>query len=141
MWMGLPDPAHSLIMQVENDPDLEVFGVVLREWYARYGSTPVTVRKVKEADNFGGEDQLYEALLDLPVTDGGRINADRLGWFLKKKANKMIDGFALREGSADGRKGWWVEKLPDQTPPLPASPPPIDENGDDSSSDGPPTPT
>lgn len=141
IWMGQPDPAHSLIVQVEHDPDLEQFGLVLREWYAKYGSTPVTVRKVKEANTYGGDDELYEALLDLPVTEGGRINADRLGWLLKKKANKVIDGLALREGSADGRKGWWVEKLPDQTPPLPAFPSPIDENGTASRSDGRPTPT
>ena len=130
MWLGLPDPAHSLITQVENDPDLEQFGVVLVEMYARFGSTPVTVRKIKERKDLG-EDLLHEALLDLPVTEGGRINADRLGWLFKRKANKIIDGYALREGSADGRKGWWVEKLPDLTPPLPALAPPVAENVND----------
>ena len=130
MWLGLPDPAHSLITQVENDPDLEQFGVVLVEMYARFGSTPVTVRKIKERKDLG-EDLLHEALLDLPVTEGGRINADRLGWLFKRKANKIIDGFALREGNADGRKGWWVEKLPDLTSPLPALAPPVAENVND----------
>ena len=129
MWLGLPDPAHSLIVQVDNDPDLEQFGLILREWYARYQSTPVTVRKVKEARQMG-DDPLHQALLELPVTQNGYIIADKLGWLFKKKANKIIDGYALREGSADGRRGWWVEKLPDPTPPLPASPAPVAENSD-----------
>lgn len=135
MWLGLPDPAHSLIVQVDNDPDLEQFGLVLREWYARYQSTPVTVRKLKEPRQIG-DDPLHEALLELPVTQNSYIIADKLGWLFKKKANKIIDGYALREGSSDGRKGWWVEKLPDPTPPLPASPPPVAENDDGGDRDG-----
>jgi len=130
IWLGLPDPAHSLIMQVENDPDLEQFGLVLREWYARYQSTPVTVRKVKEPRSMG-DDPLYDALLELPVTQNGYIVPDKLGWLFRRKANKIIDGYALREGYADGRKAWWVEKLPDLTPPLPALAPPVAENVDD----------
>lgn len=70
-------------------------------------------------------------MLELPVTQNGYIIPDKLGWLFRRKANKIIDGYALREGSADGRKGWWVEKLPDLTPPLPALAPPVAENVND----------
>lgn len=119
IWLGLPDPATALIEQVEFDPENEQFGLVLREWHAMYGSTPVTVRKIMDENRYQGDHPLYEALMDLPIVERGSINPSRFGWYLKKKANKVIDGYTVRESEADGRKGWKVVKVVPITPPSP----------------------
>src|SRR6185369_12679952 len=71
MWLGLPDPASSLIDQMRNDPDAENLEVLLAEWHRKHGDKPVTIRRL--VDDAYSED-LHEALMDLPVVERGTIN-------------------------------------------------------------------
>ena len=56
-----------------------------------------------------------------PLEKRGVINPSKLGWLLKKNANRIIGGFEFKESQAEGRKAWRVLKV--ETPPLPALPP------------------
>lgn len=107
IWLGLPDPATSLLAQVQHDPDSEALGALLSAWFKEFGSTPTTVRKVIATASFGNED-LHDAIYDFPVVDRGDINPSKLGWLLKKNANRIVGGLAFREAQADGRKAWCV---------------------------------
>lgn len=118
IWLGHPDPAQSLFEQVEQDGDVEVLTTLLKEWHRALGDGFISVRHLlKKAHNLTGEG-LADALDDLPVQDAKVINPSKLGWYLRKNARRIVDGYRLLEGMADGRKGWRVEYLP-PSPPLP----------------------
>jgi flavin-binding protein dodecin len=120
IWLGHPDPATSLIEQIREDPDGEVLGGLMAAWYAAFGSSPTTVRRAVEAalrDN--GE--LLDAIRECPVEERGEINRSKVGWWLRKNANRIVGGFELQQAKADGRTAWRVIKM--IAPPLPALPP------------------
>jgi hypothetical protein len=51
----------------------------------------------------------------------GEINRSKLGWLLKKNANRIVGGFEFQQAEADGRTAWQVVAV--KTPPLAPSPP------------------
>lgn len=110
IWLGIPDPATSLIDQVTNDPDGEAIGRVMHEWHALFGSIATTVRRVIDSTEYANMD-LKDALFELPVTERGQINPHKLGWFLKKNANRIINGFEFQKAQADGRVAWRLVRV------------------------------
>jgi hypothetical protein len=148
MWLGLPDPATALLQQVKHDPDGDALAGLMTEWRKVFGETPVTVRKVVEkAEMRGGDLQvlhpdLLDALREFPVVERGDINRSKLGWVLRKNANRIVGGYEFQRGEADGRTAWCVvPATPSQftaVPPSPASPPsagPVAESAPDGGGD------
>lgn len=131
MWLGHPDPATSLLEQIRHDPDTEPLAALMNAWNKHFGSNPTTVRRAVDAAST--ESELKDAIFDLPVHERGEINRSKFGWFLKKNANRIVDGFSFQQDSADGRLAWRLvsvakkpapsqEHLP-KTPPSPPLPP------------------
>jgi len=116
MWLGHPDPATALLEQVRHDPDGDALSGLMTEWFAVFGSTPFTVRKAVEVATFG-RPNLLDAMREFPVEDRGDINRSKLGWLLKKNANRIVGGFEFQKADADGRTAWRVVEI--KTPPLP----------------------
>lgn len=120
MWLGHPDPATALFDQIKHDPDSEALGNLMVEWRREFGSTPTTVRKALEAN----DPDLNDALCELPVVENGRVNRSKLGWFLKKSANRIVGQFEFRRSGADGRTAWAVVPAgPTTVASAPPSPP------------------
>jgi len=107
IWLGLPDPATSLLDQIQADPDGDALGVLLSEWFKAFGSTPTTVREVVKVTTHGYQD-LKEAICEFPVIERGEVNHSKLGWMLKKNVNRIVGGLKFVEAQADGRKAWAV---------------------------------
>lgn len=121
IWLGYADPATALLNQVRHDPDAEALGTLMKAWDEVFGSAPTTVRKAIQVAEASDYSKLNEAIEQLPVIDRNRINPGRLGWYLRKNANRIVGEFEFREAEADGRKAWRVMTL---SPPLsPLSPP------------------
>ena len=120
MWLGHPDPATALLEQVRHDPDGDALSGLMNEWYAVFGSTPTTVRKAVESALFS-HPNLLDAMREFPVEERGEINRSKLGWLLKKNANRIVGVFEFQKAESDGRTAWRVVKA--KTPPLTASPP------------------
>lgn len=120
MWLGHPDPATALLAQVRQDPDGEALSGLMREWHAAFSTTPTTVRKAVEAAQQYHPD-LLDAMREFPVEERGAINHSRLGWILKKNANRIVGGLEFQRAEADGRTAWRVVAV--TAPPLPPSPP------------------
>ncbi len=115
IWLGLADPAMALIDQITHDPDAELLKDLMSEWNHLFGSKPMTVRKVVEYAN-NESPNLLDAIRELPVCDRGEINPSKLGWFLKKNANRIIGNYKFQESSADGRKAWSLIYIPPNLP-------------------------
>ena len=120
MWLGQPDPATSLLEQVRHDPDGDSLAALLTEWQRAFGSTPTTVRKAVEMADRGHSD-LLDAMREFPVEERGEINRSKLGWLLKKNANRIVGGLEFQKSEADGRTAWRVVAV--NPPPLTPSPP------------------
>lgn len=120
MWLGHPDPATALLEQVRHDPDGDALSGLMTEWHAVFGSTPTTVRKAVEAALYN-QSNLLDAMREFPVEERGEINRSKLGWLLKKNANRIVGGFEFQQAEADGRNAWRVVAV--KTPPLTPSPP------------------
>ena len=120
MWLGHPDPTTALLDQVRHDPDGDALGGLMIEWHEVFGSTPTTVRKAvdRATDN---QLNLLDAMREFPVEERGAINHSKLGWLLKKNANRIVGGFEFQKVSADGRTSWRVVAI--KTPPSPPPPP------------------
>lgn len=119
LWLGHPDPATALLEQVRHDPEGDTLGVLMTEWHAVFGSMPTTVRKVVEVA--ATQADLLDALREFPIEEKGTINRSKLGWLLKKNANRIVNGFELQQTLANGRTAWRVVAV--KTPPLTPSPP------------------
>ena len=135
IWLGLPDPAASLLHQVKHDPDGDALGGLMMAWHKIFGSAPATVRKALELATSDYPD-LLDAMREFPIEERGVINRSKLGWLLKKNANRIISGFEFRKDMADGRTAWRV--VPANAPPLPPLPPlsgPVAKTGDITSLD------
>lgn len=124
MWLGLPDPATSLLEQLRHDPDADALSGLMTEWYRAFGSTATTVRKAVDAAN-NHRPNLLDALREFPVEEHGGINRSKLGWLMKKNANRVVDGREFQKATADGRTAWRVVevKSPPLTPLSPLTPP------------------
>jgi hypothetical protein len=122
MWLGYPDPATALIEQVTHDPDAEILGKLMLEWHRAFRSVPTTVRKAVEKAPFEHPD-LYDALREFPIEERGNINHSKLGWILKKNANRIVGGMEFQRDEADGRTAWKVVVVKSgPITPTPASP-------------------
>ena len=126
MWLGHPDPATALLVQVRHDPDADTLGGLMAEWRTAFGSVPTTVRKAVKAANIFHPD-LLDAIREFPVEERGEINRSKLGWLLKKNANRIVRGLEFQQAEADGRVAWRVVAA--NTPASPLLPPsgPSDE--------------
>jgi hypothetical protein len=120
MWLGHPDPATALLVQVRHDPEGDALTGLMTEWRAVFGSTPTTVRKAVETA-IHNQSSLLDAMREFPVEERGEINRSKLGWLLKKNANRIVGGFEFQQAEADGRTAWRVVAV--KSPPLTPSPP------------------
>ncbi len=114
IWLGLPDPAQVLIEQVTQDPDRDSLKGLLMAWYAAFKSAPKTVRRAVEKAK-SGDHYLYDALREFPIEERGEINHSKLGWILKKNANRIVGGLEFQKSEADGRTAWRVVESSSRT--------------------------
>lgn len=112
IWLGYPDPASSLIDQVRHDPDTDALKELLRAWHDAFGTTATTLRKAVTQVEEGFLPDLEDAIREFPVVDKQIINRNKLGWMLRKNANRIVDGREFRQAQADGRPAWQVVQVP-----------------------------
>jgi hypothetical protein len=115
VWLGLPDPAQGLIEQLKSDESRPVLGNLLKAWHDRFRDRPVMVRQLREEM----DGPLGQAIEDLPFMEGMPFNPTKCGYYLKRNANRPVNGLRLEKAKHAERNAWRVVALP----PLPQLPP------------------
>lgn len=133
IWLGLDDPAAGLLEQIRRDPGSDALSEFLVEWRKAFGSEAITIRRALDFCQTSEGEDLREAISDLPVIERDTINRHKLGWYLKKNVDRIVEGLQLKRASTSERTAWRVLEAPGYDAPLPAlpvSPGPVRETRD-----------
>lgn len=125
LWLGLPDPALSLFKVMDEDPEREILGRLIKVWHKIFGSTSTMVRDavrvtsglcydLPENYEYDHDDivELREVLADIAGERHGEINRKTLGRWIKRNEGKIVDG--LRFSRAPGNRAaeaWRIEVM------------------------------
>ena len=113
LWLGQPDPAQSLFEQLQSDPDDRALAEFLSAWVEHWGTKPIAVRKVVDVVEARSDSELTESLFELPVIERGHVNRNKLGWYLKKNAGRIVGGHRIDPAPLAERRGWSVTRVAD----------------------------
>lgn len=110
LWLGMPDPAQRMFSQLAHDPDRELLGRLLHAWQALFGSKPTMIREVvstAEACFTGVDKDLKEVLLEV-ADERGDINRRRLGKWIARHQNRIVDGQRFERASGTTSAERWA---------------------------------
>ncbi len=111
MWLGLPDPATALFETMTADPDRATLGTLMVLWHKFFGRKPTMVRDLVKAAEKGSKDPDRITFLDLllDIADArGEVDRRRLGWWIKKHANRPVDGLKIERAPGTRNADQWV---------------------------------
>ncbi|MDD5580046.1 MAG: hypothetical protein PHY16_12305 [Methylobacter sp.] len=118
LWLGSPDPAACIFEAMNDDPDRELLGEFLQEWFAKFGKAPTLVKDAINAAQARGinfdysNETLLEAINDIAGERGGGINRKRLGWWIKRHAGRVVNGLRFVQDTASlNAAKWKVESI------------------------------
>ena len=123
LWLGRPDPANSIFESMAQDPDREALGQLLQAWQAAFGDRPVMIR---EAVN-SSDGELREAIMDI-ASERGEVNRKRLGKWISRHANRIVDGLRFEKDTASRSAEAW--KVKSVTSVSSVSGHPVEKNGE-----------
>lgn len=117
IWLGEPDPATSLIQQMDDNTDNEEFSVFLKLWRDMYDDESVMVRElIADAKR---KPELLAIIHELPVIERGEISGHLLGQWIKSHRGVRVNGLRIEDGFSTERKSWRVLTDDEKTAPPP----------------------
>lgn len=124
VWLGCADPAESMRVAREDDPELGDMRELMAAWHDAFGSLPQTIRRAVEVaitptpqpDENGDVPergatmalpypQLQEAFIRLAGMRGGVIDGKKLGYWLLAHQGRVVSIDGLPEGLRFERDG------------------------------------
>lgn len=104
LWLGWPDPAHSIFHSIKQDPDREILGRLLHAWYENLDRRPTTIRDATNKANH----ELLTVFMDI-AGDHGSINNKRLGKWISRHSGRIVDGLKFeKDSSTRSAEAWRV---------------------------------
>lgn len=113
IWLGLPDPLQTSEELRAADPDLEGMRLVYSAWHEEFSSRPVTVAEVISAASSLGQSANDELRDALHLVCSEKPTGKRLGGWLQRHRERIIDGLQLKRAGEDSHKKvarWTVVK-------------------------------
>ncbi|MGE0191980.1 MAG: hypothetical protein AB7T63_08040 [Planctomycetota bacterium] len=104
---GEADPLDTQGRLVGEAPDREVLAMLLTAWHAELGAETTTAAEaVKRA---ASAPSLHDAIVGVGADHGGKADAKRLGYYLRKVAGRVVEGLVFeRRGERDGAARWGI---------------------------------
>ncbi|MBE0584063.1 MAG: hypothetical protein IH612_09935, partial [Desulfofustis sp.] len=107
LWLSCSDPITSLLSAMNEDPDRELLGRLLVVWYRIFNNNPTMVRELVERVTPDGT-ELFEILNEI-AGERGVINRRRLGRWIKRHADRIVDGRRfIRASGKRSAEAWQV---------------------------------
>jgi putative DNA primase/helicase len=104
-WLGLADPLKASESLREQDPDLEGMRLLLGAWRDVFPNEPKTAAELVNAGQaYKALSQIYEypELRDaLQLVCNEKPNARRLGYWLRRHQNRIVDGMQVKQATMD----------------------------------------
>ena len=104
LWLGVRDPLETQAELRAADPVREALVALLQAWREALADSAVTVAQLIIAATATGQSerpQLFEALQSVAGERDNRINAKRLGHYLKRNLRRIEDGLRLEDMGED----------------------------------------
>ena len=115
LWLGVDDPMDTRQRLESSDPIKQTLGAVLPLWFAAYGSSGKTAAEIAESCELSQNADLKHALMDVAISKrGDSIDAMRLGLWVKKYLNRVVDGYRFEKAGQDSNTHkifWRVSKI------------------------------
>ena len=130
LWLNCADPSISVFEAMSEDPDRETLGRLLKAWQSVFGKMPAMVRDaVKQASVLHDEHiELCEVLRDI-ADERGEINRRKLGWWIRRRIGRIVDGRRFVRASGNrSAEAWQVEVMESVSPVSSVSVPTSGEN-------------
>jgi putative DNA primase/helicase len=116
-WAGGGDAGRTIASIAADDPELECHAVVLAAWDKVFGSSVVTVTDLITAalqrDPLGRltSPELNSALMAVAASKGGGLSNQRLGYWLRRHRDKILNHRAIRRSAAhrDSLSRWFLQ--------------------------------
>lgn len=103
VWLGLPDPLKASESLREQDPDLEGMRLLLGAWKDFAKGEPKTAAELVAAGMIVSDDYGWPELRDaLQLVCNEKPNARRLGYWLRRHQNRIVDGMQVKQAGSDG---------------------------------------
>jgi len=111
IWVGEPDPCASRDAIMDEDTEQTQLRALLTLWQQQFGKTPLKIKQLIERSKSNGP-ELYEVLDDI-VGDGNgpQINTRRLGHWLKRHKDRIVDGLKLVQIIGANMASWQVVQV------------------------------
>lgn len=108
IWLGQADPAQSVAISEDADPDRGGLAEVLAAWHTDIGDEAVTLKqiagKIQAKDAYSGEflnPDLREALMNVARNRDGTLDTKKLAGWLRKNAGKIVKGMKAVQAGRD----------------------------------------
>ena len=103
--MDVGDPAQVISAAFEDDPETNKLRTLLETWSEAFGETP---KGVGELVNDFNDANLQSSLREI-AGEGAHVNPRRLGRWLERNADRIVNDLALvRAGKRNGSVLWRV---------------------------------
>jgi hypothetical protein len=114
LWLGLEDPVQSIFEQLDTDPERELLGRFLVNWYALFSNKPMMLRealsRVNKEMSDGGDgaaSNLRHACEEI-AGEGEKINTKRLGKWISRKQGRIVTALKLEKSQLTTSSEKWV---------------------------------
>lgn len=111
MWVGEPDPCASRDAIMDDDPELAQLRALLTLWWQDLKNEPIKTSKLIKNSQLN-DTELYEVLDDIAGEEkGSTINTRRLGHWLKRHKERIVNGLKLIQVPGPNMASWQVVQV------------------------------
>ena len=108
VWLGEADPCITREEIEVEDPERRGLEALIEAWSAAYEDKPLTIAEVLEDVEDKKGDALIkavrQALTEVAGDRGGKLSTKRVAWYLRRKADKIVNGRKIEKAGDNGHK-------------------------------------
>lgn len=97
VWLGLDDPADTMVCNLRNDTEKQSMRIILKALYEEFQKKSFTSREVVEWLENNKDTEEGTIFIDLAVDNPEKINSKSLGRWLAKKVDFIAGGYVLQK--------------------------------------------